>query len=111
MTRECWVYPDDGSPPYRKGERPERPRVGGATILPDLPDFISPVDGKHYSGRAGLREHCAKHDVVPTEDLKGLPWLTSQSDQRSPEQKRADADHRKRTVINEVDKQYRRYNG
>jgi hypothetical protein len=111
MTRESWIYPADGSPPYRKGERPEQSRPDGVTILPDLPDFVSPIDGKQYSGRAGMREHCAKHDVVPTADLKGLPWLTSQSDQRSPEQKRADTEHRKRLVINEVDKQYRRYNG
>lgn len=44
------------------------------TIAPDLPSFVSPIDGKTYHGRAGLREHCAKHNVVPTEDLKGLPF-------------------------------------
>jgi hypothetical protein len=43
------------------------------SILPDLPDFVSPIDGKTYSGRAGMRDHCARHDVVPTADLKGLP--------------------------------------
>jgi hypothetical protein len=37
--------------------------------------------------------------------------LPATGDTRSPEQKRADADHRKRLVINEVDKQYRKYNG
>ena len=45
----------------------------GPTILGDLPDFISPIDGTVVSGRAGMREHCRKHDVVPTADLKGLP--------------------------------------
>ncbi len=43
------------------------------TVMPDLPDFVSPLDGKVYRGRAGLREHCRLHDVVPTADLKGLP--------------------------------------
>jgi len=43
------------------------------TVHGDLPDFISPIDGKLYSGRAGLRDHCARHDVVPTADLAGLP--------------------------------------
>jgi hypothetical protein len=105
MTRETWVYPDDG-PPYRKGEQPERLR-GGVTILPDLPDFVSPIDGKTYSGRAGLRDHCARHNVVPTSDLKGLPPLPGTGDTRSPEQKRADADHRKRLIINQVNKHYR----
>ena len=109
MSRETWVYPDDG-PPYRKGEQPER-RSGGVAILPDLPDFQSPIDGKIYSGRAGLREHCRRHDVVPNADLKGLPQLPGTGDTRSPEQKRSDAEHRKRVMIQEVDKQYRRYNG
>lgn len=112
MPRYTIVYPSDGSPSYYKGsDQPERPTSRGVTILPDLPDFVSPIDGKTYSGRAGLREHCKRHDVVPTADLKGLPYLTTTSDTRSPEQKRADQDHRKRVVINEVDKQYRRYNG
>lgn len=43
------------------------------TIMPDLPDFVSPIDGTIVSGRAGLREHCKRHNVVPTNDLKGLP--------------------------------------
>jgi hypothetical protein len=107
--RECWVYPDDG-PPYRKGEQPERPR-NGVAILPDLPDFVSPIDGKMYSGRAGLREHCKRHDVVPNADLKGLPLLPGTGDTRSSDQKRADAAERKRVMIQEVDKQYRKYNG
>lgn len=42
-------------------------------IYGDLPDFVSPIDGKTYSGRAGLREHCRLHNVVPTADCAGLP--------------------------------------
>lgn len=107
MSRYTIVYPSDGSPSYYKGhDTPDRPGKG-VTILPDLPDFVSPLDGKQYSGRAGMREHCAKHDVVPTADLKGLPYLQYNSDTRSTEQKRADADSRKRTVINQVNKHYR----
>ena len=41
----------------------------------DLPDFVSPIDGKTYSGRAGLREHCKVHRVVPNAELAGLPPL------------------------------------
>lgn len=110
MARYTIVYPSDGSPSYYKGsDTPDGAVRGhnGVTIMPDLPDFVSPIDGKLYSGRAGLREHCLKHDVVPNEDLKGLPYLQSNSDQRSSEQKKADADHRKRLVIQEVTKHYR----
>lgn len=46
---------------------------GSASIMGDIPDFVSPIDGSVVSGRAGLREHCRRHDVVPTMDLKGLP--------------------------------------
>ena len=45
----------------------------GYTVMGDLPDFVSPIDGSLVRGRAGMREHCRKHDVVPTADLKGLP--------------------------------------
>jgi hypothetical protein len=49
-------------------------RAGTHTVMGDLPDFVSPIDGQLVSGRAGLREHCKKHGVVPTADLKGLPF-------------------------------------
>lgn len=108
MIKESWVYPSDGSAPYRRGERPTTMSVSrGPTILPDLPDFVSPVDGKHYSGRAGMREHNLRNDVVPMADLQGLPLLTTNTDTRSTSQKRADAETRKRLIIQQVDKHYR----
>jgi len=75
--------------------------------MPDLPDFVSPIDRKLYSGRAGMREHNLRHNVVPVADLAGLPTLTTTSDLRSSEQKRASDQHRKQVVINEVNKHYR----
>ncbi len=107
MPRYTLVFPHGGGEPYIKGSRPEMPAMHGATIMPDLPDFVSPLDGKAYSGRAGLREHCKIHDVVPNAELKGLPTLQMNSDFRSQSEKRADAAERKRLVINEVNKHYR----
>lgn len=52
----------------------DTPSPSSPTILPDLPDFISPIDGKVVRGRAGMRDHCARHNVVPTAELKGLPF-------------------------------------
>jgi len=109
MSRQTWIYPADGSPPYPAGTR-GHDGPGGVVFLPDLPDFVSPIDGKRYNGRAGLREHCKIHDVVPNADLKGLPTLTTGSDQRSLEQRKADESYRKRLIINEVNTQYRKYN-
>lgn len=56
------IFPDD----YEGGR-------GTHTVMGDLPDFVSPIDGSVVRGRAGLREHCKKHHVVPTAELKGLP--------------------------------------
>ena len=52
-------------------EEVSAPRLPG--IIPDIPDFVSPIDGSVVRGRAGLREHCKRYDVVPTNELKGLP--------------------------------------
>ena len=109
MSRSTWVYPSDGSEPYEKGtyHATSSPQRGFPTIMGDLPDFVSPVDGRTYSGRAGLREHCIRNNVVPLDDLKGLPPLRFDSDTRSPEQKRASAAERKQLIINQVNKHYR----
>lgn len=47
----------------------------GPFVLPDAPDFVSPIDGSVVRGRAGIRDHCARHNVVPTAELAGLPPL------------------------------------
>ena len=72
MARRSWVQINGRL--YERGVDviPEESRRG-PTVMGDLPDFVSPIDGTVVSGRAGLREHCRKHDVVPTADLKGLP--------------------------------------
>jgi hypothetical protein len=68
------------------------PEVDGAaghacTIHGDLPGFRSPIDGTFVEGRAALREHCKKHDVVPNLELKGLPVKTSFDAQAKPDPK------------------------
>lgn len=106
-VREIWVYPSDGGEPYLKGSKDEVTIQTGIAIMGDLPDFVSPIDGKLYSGRAGMREHCRRHDVVPNAELKGLKTLTTNSDQRTPEQKAYSANQRKQQLINLVNKHYR----
>lgn len=103
--RESWVYPSDGGDPYLKGSRPAS--VGGSRgpfLTGDLPDFVSPIDGKLYSGRAGLREHNLRHDVVPNADLKGLPTLMTNSDTRSSQQRKDYAASRKQHIINQINR-------
>lgn len=80
MTRRSWVQVNGKLIPKDEYQASLDPSY---SILPDLPDFVSPIDGKRYSGRAGLREHCRIHDVVPTADLKGLPPKTLQQPYKS----------------------------
>jgi hypothetical protein len=99
---------EKGSEAYYLAKGAALPGAGSApAVLADQPDFVSPLDGKLYSGRAGMRDHNARHNVVSNRDLVGLPTLTANSDFRSTEQKRADADNRKRLVINQVNKHYK----
>jgi len=106
--KQSWIYPRDGGPPCLKADykAPETPYKGYA-VLGDLPDFVSPIDNKVYHGRAGLREHNLRHDVVPVADLKGLPYLTTNSDTRSESQKRESAAQRKELIINQVNRHYK----
>jgi len=38
------------------------------TILKDIEDFVSPVDGTHILGRASLREHNKRNEVTDYRD-------------------------------------------
>ena len=50
----------------RKAEKGSAP-----TVVPDIKAFISPLDGKEVGGRAALREHNRRHNVVQIgNDLK-----------------------------------------
>ena len=42
-------------------------------FIPDIDPFVSPIDKTVIGSRSALRAHCRAHDVVPTEELKGLP--------------------------------------
>lgn len=71
MARQSWVQV--GGVLYEKGTEPVTESAQFPTVMGDLPDFVSPIDGTVVRGRAGMREHCKRHDVVPTADLQGLP--------------------------------------
>jgi hypothetical protein len=81
MSRIRFVFGSDGNL-YEKGKFPpgvtdpndhNNHRRGGPAIHMDYEPFVSPIDGTLISGRRAYREHCQKHDVVPTRELKGLP--------------------------------------
>lgn len=92
MARKSYIQIDGVL--YEKGAEPASYEKQAPRVFGDLPDFVSPIDGTIVRGRAGMREHCKRHDVVPTADLAGLP-------SRMPEQRLPTAERRediKRTM-------------
>jgi len=56
----------------------------------DIPDIVSSIDGTVISGRKAKREHCLKHNVVPFEEVKGLPPRTMNQEYKlSPQEREA----------------------
>ena len=74
--RKGWIYHSDGTVTEKGTGAVAQRTANGVMFVPDLPEFRSPIDGKTYSGRAGLREHNRIHNVVNNEELKGLPLDT-----------------------------------
>lgn len=95
MTRKSWVYVDGVAIPK---DEYQAPTVDGAVIVGDLAGFRSPVDGSWVEGRAALREHNKRNDVVNTADLAGLPPRLAVAPQQS---NRAAI---RQTLINEFNK-------
>src|SRR4030095_8311024 len=80
--RRSWIYLQDGrvidkGSPEHEDYLADRNRQSGPLVFGDEPAFVSPIDGKTYVGKAGMREHNAKHDVVNNRDLVGLPYLNA----------------------------------
>lgn len=82
MSRRGWIYIPDGKV-IEKGTAEHAEYLSGRSqtfmIAPDEGSFVSPIDQKVYSGRAGMREHNRIHNVVNNRDLVGLPTLTTQT--------------------------------
>ena len=76
MTRRSWIYTPDGRC-IEKGSAEHAEYLGeqhaGPAVFQDETEFRSPIDGKVYSGKAGMREHNKRHDVINNRDLVGLP--------------------------------------
>lgn len=76
-------------------------------IINDIEPFVSPIDGSIIKSRRGYRDHCKRHNVVPTAELKGLPPLTFHTErERSPQEREV----RKR-IIGEIMSHKRYFEG
>jgi hypothetical protein len=80
MSRKGWIYTPDGRV-IEKGTPEHYEYLGckssSPAFIPDEGEFVSPIDKQVYSGRAGMRDHNRRHNVVNNRDLAGLPTLTT----------------------------------
>jgi hypothetical protein len=67
-------------------------------IMPDIPDFVSPIDGKVVNGRRGLREHNKRHNVTNAADFKN-EWQKAREQRVSLLEGRDNSRSRKEAVI------------
>jgi hypothetical protein len=113
MARRSFVQ--IGGVLYERGvdEIPELAGSGNRShaVMEDLADFVSPIDGSVVSGRAGLREHCKKHHVVPTAELAGLPPKTMQHNGAPSEAYRQQTRQTIADVINSRSDLWRQFKG
>lgn len=80
-------------------------------VMGDLESFVSPIDGSVVSGRVALREHCKKHGVVPTAELKGLPPKPAQHSAPPSEAYRQQTRQTIADVINSRSDLWRQFKG
>lgn len=84
MTRKAWVYTSDGRC-LERGSPEHQQYLGDQAgtaplVFGDEESFVSPIDRKVYSGKAGMREHNRRHGVINNRDLVGLPVMRSTSE-------------------------------
>lgn len=70
--RRSYVYDEETKSMIPKEEwLAKQDSVGkSCMIMPDIPDFQSPVDGSIVHGRRSLREHNKRHNVTNVADYK-----------------------------------------
>lgn len=95
MSKKAWVFV--GGKMIPKEEYQQEPQHG-ITVIPDIQPFRSTVDGSLITGRAALRDHNKRNNVVQTADLRGLPPKLSA---QAPKSDRAAI---RQTLINEFNK-------
>lgn len=89
--RECLVQLNEKTGKWRKPRKKKADQgfdfARGFTIMPDITEFQSPIDGSMISSRSQLRAHEQRHDVRQAGDFKPGE-LVRREDARVAESKR-----------------------
>jgi len=101
----------DGVVTWQRENYLQSPEIhASGQIINDIQPFISPIDGTVISSRRAYRDHCKRHNVVPTGELKGLPPLTLNADLSSLTERQKDSEQRKQ-IIGEIMSHKRYFEG
>lgn len=66
--RKTYIFDENSGKLVEGYSAPRSGSRSSITLMPDLPDFVSPIDKKVIHGRRGLREHNARHNVTNPSD-------------------------------------------
>lgn len=87
------------------------PRRGSTSIqvMGDIPDVLSPIDGRIIHGRAGMRAHNKEHNVTNMADFKDQ-WANAEKQRASmyTGDTKFDQARRREKIIQAVEKHYKR---
>ena len=103
MPKSSWVVNPD--PPYNlipKDEYVPKKEYRGL-IMPDLPDFVSPIDGKVVKGRRGYRAHCKEYNVTGMSDFTET-WKRQEKERKDFTKSRAERGRRLEAIKEAYDK-------
>jgi hypothetical protein len=77
--------------------------TSGLVIMPDIPPFVSPVDGTEVTGRRALREHNLRNEVTNVSDYTET-WKKAEKVRESRMNGTFDAPSIKESLIREFNR-------
>ena len=80
----------------------DRTRRTGYQIMPDIEEFVSPVDGSVVSSRSSLRAHNERNDVVQFHEFDG-EWEAKAKERAAAPTSKAAREERVQDIIQAID--------
>ena len=107
--RKSYVYDEKRGELVPKEEYYASKADRGPIVFGDMPDVLSPIDGKIINGRSGMREHNRRHGVTFTEDFREQ-WKKQEKDRQRFFEGRSDKKQRAEAVAQAFERVKHGYN-